>query len=199
MIKSLFSGLVFWGGEFLPGDIIPSLDSIRKWAFEQNLIWDEGQLITPERIEALQKHFAYEDELSILIHLYKNSSGNLCYLEYPYLPVKSLIKKEKEVQIVYWQMWPSAWKADGSVIDYGEVRFGFWYPGNSGEFCSTSNAKLVVKKFRDLFHQLADIYGGKILSAGVLDMEVDGDVKAKFYKSGRLFDVELTWVRRATS
>jgi len=196
---ALFSGLVFWGSEFLPKDIIPSLDRIREWAFEQELIWDEGQLITSERIEALSEHFVYEDKLSILIHLYKDSSGNLCYLEYPYLPVRALIKRAKEVQIVYWQMIPTVWNADGNVGDYGEVRFGFWYPGVGGEFCSTSNAKLVVKKFHDLFRRLPDTYAKNILSDGVLDIEVDGDVKAKFFKTGRLFDVELTWIRQVTN
>jgi len=190
---TLFSGLVFWGSEFLPDNIILSLDSIREWAFEQKLIWDvEAQLMASERIQALSEHFVFEDKLAVLIHLYKEA-GNLCYLEHPYLPIKSLIKKAKEAEIVYWQMIPTVWMPDGSIKDYGEVRLGFWYPGISGEeFCSASTAKLVVKKFNDLFHQLSDIYGKNMLSNGVLDIEVDGDVKAKFFKTGRLFDVELT-------
>ena len=190
---SLFSGLVFWGSELLPENIILSLDSIREWAFEQKLIWDvEAQLMASERIEALSEHFVFEDKLAILIHLYKEP-GNLCYLEHPYLPIKSLIKKAKEVEIVYWQMRPTVWNADSSVEDYGEVHFGFWYPDISGEeFCSASTAKLVVKKFNDLFHRLSEVCGENILSNGILDIEVDGDVKAKFFKTGRLFDVELT-------
>ncbi len=190
---ALFSGLIFWGSEFLPREIIPSLDSIREWAFEEKLTWDaESQLMTSERIEALSEHFVYEDKLAILIHLYRKS-GNLCYLEHPYLPIKSLIKKAKEVEIVYWQMIPTVWNADGNIKDYGEVHFGFWYPGIGGEeFCSAATAKLVIKKFNDLFHRLSDIYGKNILNNGVLDIEVDGDVKAKFFKTGRLFDVELT-------
>ena len=90
-----------WGLEFLPEDMIVSPDSMRKWAFEQKLIWDEGQLMTPERIEALSEHFVYEDKLAILTHLYKDPSGNLSYIEHPYLPVKTLMKKAKEVRIVY--------------------------------------------------------------------------------------------------
>lgn len=78
----LFSGLVFWGSEFLPKDIIPTWGNIREWAFEQNLIYEpEFHLITSGRIEELRKHFVYEDKLAILIHLYKDSSGKLEYLE----------------------------------------------------------------------------------------------------------------------
>lgn len=197
---ALFSGLVFWGSEFLAGDLILSLESIRNWAFEQNLIWDvETQLMASERIEELKKHFVPQDQLAVLIQLYKHSSGNLCYLEYPYPPIKSLIKKAKEIQIVYWQMRPTAWNVDGSVKDYGEVSFGFWYPSIGDEFCSMSNAKLVVKKFYDLFHQLSDIYEKNILTEGTLDVAVDGAVKAKFFKTGRLFDVQLKWIRKGTS
>lgn len=104
---SLFLGLVLWGLEFLPKDIIPTWGNIREWAFEQNLIYEsEFQLITLERIKELRKHFVHEDRLSILIHLYKDSSGKLEYLEYPYLPIKTLIKRAIEVEIVYWQMIP---------------------------------------------------------------------------------------------
>jgi len=191
---ALFSGLVFWGADFLPKDIAPSLGNIREWAFKEELIWDaESQLVASERIGVLTEHFTHEDELAILIHLYEDSPGNLNYLEYPCLPVKSLIGRAEEIEVVYWRMIPTTWDSDGNVKGYGEIHFGFWYPGIGGdEFCSISNAKLVVKKFHDLFHQLPGTYKKNILSNGVLDIEVDGDVKAKFFKSGRLFDVELT-------
>jgi hypothetical protein len=191
-----FLGLILWGSEFLPKDIIPTWGNVRGWAFKHKLIWDpEAQLMTSERIEELRKHFVYEDRLSILIHLYKDSSGKLEYLEYPYLPVKSLIKKAKEVEIVYWQMVPPAWIADGTIKEYGEVRFGFWYPDiSSEEFQSRSNAKLIVKKFRELFNKLPGVYIRNKLNNGILDVAVDGDVKAKFFKTGRLYDVELTLI-----
>lgn len=192
----LFLGLVLWGSEFLPKDIIPTWGNIRGWAFKHKLIWEpELQLITSERIEELMKHFVYEDRLSIIIHLYKDSSGKLDYLEYPYLPIKTLIKKEKEVEIVYWKMIPTVWNANEKIKKYGEVRFGFWYPNiTSEEFQSISNAKLIIKKFEKLFYQLSDIYEKKILKDGILDAEVDGDLKAKFFKTGRLYNVKLTLI-----
>lgn len=194
--KLLFSGLSFWGSEFLPKDIIPTFGNIRNWAFKRNLIYEpEFQLITSGRIEELRKHFVYEDNLSILIHLNKDSSGELEYLEYPYLPVKTLIKKAIEIEIVYWQMIPTAWVADGTVKKYGEVRFGFWYPSNvSEEFQSISSARLIVKKFRELFNNLSGVYLKNKLNNGILDVAVDGDVKAKFFKTGRLYDVEFTLI-----
>ncbi|MBA7611101.1 hypothetical protein ES703_18317 [subsurface metagenome] len=199
--QPLFSELVFLGLEVLPKDLIPNWGNIRGWAFKNNLIWEpELQLITSERIEELRKHFVYEDRLSIIIHLYKDSSGKLEYLEYPYLPIKTLIKRAIEVEIVYWQMIPiqmipTTWNINSSIKNFGEVRFGFWYPDiSSEEFQSRSNAKLVVKKFEDLFYQLSENYIKKKLSNGVLDIEVDGDVKAKFFKTGRLYDVEFTLI-----
>ncbi len=194
--QPLFTSLVFRGLEFLPKDIIPTFGNIRNWAFKQNLIYEpELQLITSERIEELRKHFVYEDGLAILIHLYKASSEKLDYLEYPYLPIKTLIKKAIEVEIVYWKMIPTSWDINGNIKNYGEVCFGFWYPNIAGEeFCSISNAKLVVEKFKDLFYQLPEIYVKKKLSNGVLDIEVDGDVKVKFFKTGRLYDVEFTLI-----
>jgi len=199
--QPLFSELVFLGLEFLPKDLIPNWDNIRGWAFKHKLILEpESQLITSEKIEELRKHFIHEDKLSIIIHLYKDSSGKLEYLEYPYLPLKTLIKRAIEVEIVYWQMIPmqmipTTWNINSSVKNFGEVRFGFWYPDiSSEEFQSRSNAKLVVKKFEDLFYKLPENYIKKKLSDGVLDIEVDGDLKAKFFKIGRFYNVEFNLI-----
>lgn len=191
--QPLFTGLVFRGLEFLPKDIIPTWGNIRGWAFKHKLIQDpESQLITLERIEELKKHFVYEDNLSILIHLYKDSSGKLEYFEYPYLPVKTLIKKAIEAEIVYWQMVPTALGANGTIKEYSEVHFGFWYPSiGSEEFQSISNARLIVKKFRELFNKLPGVYQKNKLNNGILDVAVDGDVKAIFFKTGRLFNVKF--------
>ena len=47
-------------------------------------------------------------------------------------------------------------------------------------------------KFEDLHDRLSDHYPSAVLDAGSLDITVDGEVRATFFKSGRLFDVELT-------
>lgn len=189
--QSLFSGLMIWGSEYLPSDILLSVNNIRGWAFEEGLVSEaELQLLTPERIEILAEHFLAEDSLSILIHLYQDPDGNLTYLEYPHLPINSLIRRSTTVDVVYWTMRPTLWGADGDVQGYGEVRLGFWYPGITTEgFCSVSNARVVTKKFRELYHRLSKRYPSRVLESGALDITVDGDVKARFFKSGRLFDV----------
>ncbi len=194
--KPFFSGLSFWGSEFLPKDIVPTWGNVRGWAFKNDLILEpELQLITSERIEELRKHFVYGDRLSIIIHLYKDSSRKLKYFEYPYLPIKTLIKRGKEVEIVYWRMIPALWNANGKIKKYGEARFGFWYPNiTSEEFQSISNSKLIIKKFEEFFYQLPDIYKKKISKDGILDAEVDGDLKVKFFKTGRLYDVRFTLI-----
>ena len=209
MSQNLFQGLVLWGSEFLPKDICPTLEDIREWAGKQNLIWDEAQIITPERVNVLRKHFLPEDGLAILIHLYKDTEGKLNYLEQPFIPVRTLIKKQKEVDLVYWQLRSTATDSQGNVQEFGEVRFGFWYPNiETEEFISMSNAKMVCQKFFEMFQKLSKYYKAQKIkeeklvrsshnminkiSEHILDIEVDGDVKAKFFKVGRFFDVELT-------
>ena len=189
----LFSGLVFWGSEHLPRDLVISLGDIRQWAIDQQLIWDaEAQFVVSERIEELRKHFTPEHELSILIHLYIDDSGKLAYAEYSYLPIKSLIKMGQQIEIVYWEMMPSVWTSDGSVKEYGEIHLGFWIPNIGDEFCSVSTAKLVIERFQNLYQHMSKDFDKKKLDNGVLCAEVDGEIKAKFFKSGRFFDVELS-------
>ena len=192
--QPLFSGLMPWGAEHLPKDMFLTLNNIRGWALQKALILDpELQLLSPERIQILAEHFVPEDKLSVLIHLYEDSEGNLTYLEHPHLPIRSLIKRATRVDLVYWTMRPTLRSADGDEKGYGEVRIGFWYPGvTTEEFCSVSNARLVVEKFAALYDRLSDSYPSSVLENGALDITVDGDVKARFFKSGRLFDVEFT-------
>ncbi len=193
---NLFSGLVFRGSEYLPGDIILSLGNIREWAFKNRIIYDpEAQLIGEEGLKELNKHFVPEDRLAILIYLYKDNENNLCYLEYPYIPVKTLIKKNKQVEIVYWQLLPTNWDTNGIVEKYGKLYFGFWYPGINDEFISMSSAKLVVRKFYKLWQDLSSKYKSKIIGDGILDIEVDGAIKTNFFKIGRSFDVELKYTK----
>ncbi|MHA2278617.1 MAG: hypothetical protein ACXAC2_22800 [Candidatus Kariarchaeaceae archaeon] len=190
---SLFSGLVLWGSEHLPQDLFFSLGDIRQWAVDHQLIWDtEAQFVASERIDGLSKHFTPEHKLSIHIHLYIDDTGNLAYAEYPYLPIKSLIKMDQQVEVVYWEMMPSVWDSDWSVKEFGEVHLGFWIPNVSDEFCSVSTAKLIVERFHELYHDSSKPFERKTLDKGVLYVEVNEDVKARFFKSGRLFDVELS-------
>ena len=191
--KALFSGLIFCGSEFLPKNIMPTLENIRNWAIKNELIDDsEFQFITPRRTDNLREHFSYEDELQILISMYKDDSGNLNYLEYPFIPIKTLIKKTKEISLVYWKMIPTIWNLNGSVKYYGEIHLGFWYPNiNEEEFYSLSIAKLVVEKFYDLYHKLSDKYVKKTSNNNILDIETDGEIIARFFKTGRLYNVEF--------
>jgi len=131
------------------------------------------------------------------LKLYKDDKDNLCYLEYPYIPVKTLIRKGKQIEIVYWQLLPTSWDANGVIKKYGELYFGFWYPNINDEFISMSSAKLVVKKFYKLCQDLSSKYKPKIIEDGILDIEVDGAVKANFFKAGRSFDVELRQAKKS--
>lgn len=189
---SIFSGLIFWGSEYFPGNLRLLLNDIRKWAYTFKMVWDpEVQFIGGERLDELYNYFKPEDELSILIHVYQDEKGEMNYLEYPYIPVKTLIKHQVQIEIVYWQLIPKITNS-GIRREYDELRFGFWYPEVTGdEFASMSFAKVVFKKFFDLFNSLQNEYDTKVLPNGFTDITVDGAIKAKFFKTGRFHDVGL--------
>jgi hypothetical protein len=191
---SIFSGLVFWGSEYFPKNLRLSLGDIRKWSYITKMIWDpEAQFVIGERLDQLNNYFKPEDKLSILINVSQNDKGEMNYIEYPYIPVKTLIKYQMQIEIVYWQFLPKT-SISGIHREYDELRFGFWYPGVTGdEFASISYAKVIYKKFFDLFNDIQNEYDTKVLLNGFTDITVDGEIKAKFFKTGRFHDVELTW------
>lgn len=193
--------------EFLPRDLLPSLDEVRRWAADQDLLRDpESQLITPERAEAVSKLFTADDQLRILVHVHAGDSGELNYLERVYMPAATLIKKRSEVRLAWWEV-PIVRDTDGYVLEGGEVRFGFWHPGSDEESCSMSTGRLVVKKFKELLHQIGGSYEARELTSGVQAVTVDGQVRevtlgtrgiivngkvgARFFKTGPYFDVEF--------
>lgn len=185
-----FRGLVFFSGsDLLPQDVPLDLQSIRRWAFERGLVFEpESQLLGEERLRELAKCFTSEDELMVAVVIRKDL-GEWIYAEYPYLPVKSLIRRAEEVEIVYWRMVPTGWDAGGQVSHYGEVRFGFWYPGCEEEMCSLSTAKRVTAKFGALLSELSREYEARLLEDGSKEITVDGAVRARFFREGRFFDV----------
>jgi hypothetical protein len=191
--KPLFAACSLWGSGFLPRDILPSPGNIRRWAFESGLITEpDRQLLTQEDVELLHRFLDQRDRLALRLHIYRDSEGSLSYFKRPHLPIRSLVRRGTEVQLVYWAMRPTVWTAERVIKEYGEVRLGFWCPGTSPlEFCSESTAKLVVAKFKDLYERLSDQCPSVVLDDGSLGITVDGEVSARFFKSGRLFDVEL--------
>lgn len=191
----IIQGLFFFEGqEHIPGDLIPNLTNLRKWAIDEGLIYDpEFQFLNQEIVNSLSAIFASSDGIQIAIAIHEEG-GDPFYLEYPFLPVKSLIKRGVAVEIYYWKMRPTRWDKDGNITHFGEVRFGFLYPGCHKEICSVSTGKRVVEKFNVLYDQLVDRYSVKIFDDGAKEITVDGAVRAKFFKDGRYFDVENTLV-----
>jgi len=190
-------GFVIWGSEHLPEDLPLDLNEIRRWAIESGLVFDEGQLLTGERVEKLKTVFT-EEELRVAIIIERNKEG-LMYLEQPYVPLSALVKRGVLVELVWWRLMPKSWDSSG-VREYGTVRFGFWLPREVGgeafaeEFVSESAAKNVVEKFAALTKSLVNELPPdfvKRLSDGSIDVTVDGAVRARFFKAGRRFDVEF--------
>jgi hypothetical protein len=125
----------------------------------------------------------------VAMAFHRDRAGKLAYFEYPYLPIKSLIRRGEEVKIVSWRMRPTQWDRDWNILEFGEVSFRFLHPNCGEEICSRSTAKRVVKKFRKLLDQLASSYCTETLEDGSVEITVEGDVRAKFFKSGRFFDL----------
>ncbi|MCI0558951.1 MAG: hypothetical protein MN733_10680 [Nitrososphaera sp.] len=191
--KLKFYGFIFFSGyEFLPGDLILTPKALRRWAFEQGLITDpEFQLLLTKRLQELKKCLLPDDKPQIAIAIHQNDGG-LSYFEYPYLPLTSLIQRGYEVQIVYWAVEPVSRDKAGSVIDFGEVRFGFWLSDCTEEICSASKAKRIAEKFHQLRTKLRGKYPVKVLHDGSEEITANGDVQAKFFKDGRFFDVQFS-------
>ncbi|MBN1454465.1 MAG: hypothetical protein JW963_25835 [Anaerolineales bacterium] len=187
------SGFVFFSGtELLPGDLLLDPNVIRQWAMKKGFISDpEFQLLHPEKLQSLSKCFSSEDELLIAIALH-NKNGQAFYMEYPYIPVKTLIKHGTDIQLVYWRMSPTVWNQNREVVQFGEVRFGFWHPGCYEELCSLSTGKRVSAKFNLMLDKLSSVHNIERFEDGSKEIVVDGTVQARFFKDGRYFDVILS-------
>lgn len=176
----LFKGLSFFDGvEHIPKDIPLSLDVIRDWAVDSGLVFDPDQYLNEERIADISRLCSAEDNLLIAIAI-SGESHSLIYLEYPYMPVRSLIRRGDVVDLVFWK------------VTSFDVKFAFWISGCTEEFCSESTAARVVPKFADALEKMASAYTIKTFADGSREITVEGDVRATFLKDGRSFDVELT-------
>jgi len=173
MRKKLFSGLVVLreSFNFIPHDLPRDIDKIRDWAFKQGLIIDEFQIIDSEREKELSKIFQSE-ELLIAVHVYKATKDFLDYAEYPYVPLKTLIKKKMQIDLTSWR------------VNTSKVEFCFWYDDIEELFYSISNAKRIVKKFYELSKKLKHYEIEK-------EIKILGNIQARFFKNGRCFDVEF--------
>jgi hypothetical protein len=187
-----FYGLVLFAGmDQLPDDIILSLGEIRKWAFNEGLVTDpEFQFLVDDRVVALSGHFEPEDKLHIALAIHPGG-GEPFYFEYPYLPVRSLIRRGDQIQLQYWQMRPTRWDRDGNILQYEEARFGFIVPGCTEEICSISTAKRIVEKLGSFLEELSDQYQIERFSDGSKEITVDGGISATFFKEGRYYDIVL--------
>ena len=153
----------------------------------------EDQLISSDVIEDLSKVFSSEDNLFVVMHVSKNPDGSLDYMEYPGIPVVTLINKSLEPQMVYWRCFNS------------RVEFGFWLddvPGLDGiEFASVATGKLTIPKFREKLELLKhEGWETRPFQEDEFDVDEELDVTnqdsdrrvhAIFKKSGRAHDVDI--------
>lgn len=181
--------VMFEGNDRLPGDILFNLESIRNWALKEGLISDpDFQFMNDGKMEELKTVFSPKDQMQIAVAIHEGD-GDPFYLEYPFIPAKSLIEKGRKVELYYWRMSPSRKNDDGSIKFIGDVKFGFIFPGTYQEICSLSGGVLVTKKFSALFNQLYKSCPVTTLPNGEISINVEGKVDARFTKSGRKYDV----------
>lgn len=185
-----FGGLVFWGSEHLPDDVPLGIDLLRQWALDEGIIVDDGQFIANEEVDELSQVFSPEDKLMVLLHLFRDRSGNLNYFEYPFIPVQSLIRKGFELYLLYWRVFDS------------KVEFGFMLNEcPTIEFASESYGMDIVPRFKDAIVKLKNescdvtqLYDGDTVIGEEIDVSDIGssrEAKAVFTKLGRRFSVEI--------
>ncbi|MEG6617556.1 hypothetical protein V6C27_14220 [Peptococcaceae bacterium 1198_IL3148] len=71
------------------------------------------------------------------------------------------------------------------------MRLGFFCEGRTPEFVCITDSKKVVAKFKDLLNQLSEEYEVETDKDGIVEINTDGNVNARFFKSGRGYDVDL--------
>ena len=191
--ESIFFGMSFVeGAHYIPGDLPLTLDSIRDWALETGQIFDPDQVLDVERSAEIGRVCSDIDNLTIGISILEDR-GSLIYLERPFMPIWSLINRMQVVSVTSWMLIETGAEVGAYSPDYGQVSLDFRISGSSEEFCSTSTAPLVINKFSDAFTALKDDRDMILGEDEIAEIDVRGNVSALFHKSGRQFDVKLTY------
>jgi hypothetical protein len=191
-----FAGTHLWGSSLLPGDLLMDLEDIRKWAVEANLIWEpESQFLGEEVVSQLRTKFDATDRLEVLAHTYENETRPLNYLESPFVPTGTLIKRQQEVKLVYWELKgiTSAELVSAGLLSC--VRYGFLVDGIKIELAAEVTARLVKAKFVQLLTGLQGSFDMRVVTEKGAPIAVEitpqKSVRARFFKSGRLHDVQF--------
>ena len=178
-LYELFTGISFFeGGEHIPDNLPVNLTDIRGWAEQSGLIFDPDQLMNRERLEDISQFCSKEDELLIGLSL-SDKHGSLVYVEYPYIPVKSLIRRNQDVKLSWW------------YANERETKFVFWIGECIEEFCSLSTANLVIQAFNELLDKTTDEYGVALYPDGSREVVAEEMFSARFTKSGSSYDVDF--------
>ena len=131
----IFSGIQIWEAQFLPTDILLDLDLIREWAISKGLVFDEGQFVSHEDAHEAAQLFTPDDGLQILVDLFPEDSSAVKYMEYIYVPISRLIKRDLEIRLIFWRTQTNL------------VQFGFWVKHSFLEYTSQSTGPIIVRKF----------------------------------------------------
>jgi len=177
--------------DLFPNNLLMDINEIRKWSINEGLTKDpDCQILGVERLKNLQGLFSLEDELQIAITIQRKDDLPF-YLEFPYLPIKTLVRRKEEFDISYWKLIPSIFDEDGRVTMYREVEIGFFIKGNTEEFLSITSAKNIVEKMINALLELSKEFEVLENYNGTKAITVNGAFCASFIKEGRYFDINL--------
>ncbi len=198
-----FAGLHFWGSEHVPGDVPLGLAHLRAWAYESGLVVDEDQRLNDEQLSDVWKVFTPEDRLLVLVDLSVSNNGSRQYLEYPFVPVNTLIQKALEIQLVYVKLVGLGVEDEPADAGYTNAKIGFLVEGSWVEFASETRGVLVVRKLHEFVRQLPNEYGlresvGEFSERILESPEIGGDYVARFSRSGRRHDVVIESAARTS-
>ena len=191
-----FAGIHLWGSSLLPGDLLMDLNHIRTWAVQANLIWEaESQFVGENIISQIRGKFDATDRLEVLVNLYENELSPLNYLESPFIPTATLIKHQQMVELVYWELHGVANPEAVSANPPFAIRYGFWIDGIGVECASEVTARFVKEKFGHLLARLQGSYETRVLKEKGIPIALEitpcQKVRARFFKTGRAYDVEF--------
>ena len=189
-------GVVYWGGGHLPRDSFPGLPYLRRWAVDSQLISDPDlQFVSTGDVEELRSVVGGDADFMVAVHICESPLGGLEYLEYPFIPVRSLIKANLLVRLVYWRLEGAERVDPDSDAVPGIIRFGFWLDGTHLEIASESAGIIVNRKFREAFRELRDRFETRTVQEGGttqgIEIVPEGAVSARFFRTGRSNDVEF--------
>lgn len=153
-----------WLRDLLPDSFFPLAESdvqtlfaIREWARKERLLQlgdEEGYVVSGETEKELQKFFSPDDGLKVALQFvctdverfYAGEGSGGFYMEMPFVPVRSLIRRQVVVQLIWWKR------------ALGRIEFEFWLEEEDGkpgpDMLSITTSPKLIERFMEWEHNI---------------------------------------------